>query len=716
MRISVNNQPLEVSGQRLLIEELRQAGFDVPSMCYAEGSKHQPSCMVCMVKDCKTGQMLPSCATRPYEGMEIETDSDEVLQMRRLSLELLLSDHRADCEAPCTMVCQRGIDVAGVLRLHDLGRDDQARQLLRGVSCDGCPAPCEKACRRLTIDQAVDIRALLNGLRQPTASVPGGSAVAPAVAASVPGGFAAGSSVPAPAPELWKGPGGLVPFNSRLGRFTEQEKQRMKATYTQPSRCLHCACDGRSDCKLRRLATKAGIKVSRYGVSSTLPVKEQISVGSHLVFEPAKCIRCGLCVYNTDDGFTFERRGFSMSVVPPVSGGTSAAIATRRESEKLARLCPTGALVLRLLLPLLMLLASCRSLTEGAATDNSLPDQPQLLWEHRHGVRTVAAPRAYNGMVLSCDKHGLMTGFDQLTGEELLTLRLGDDMEASFTIEDSTLYVGMIDGRIRSISLADGSDNWSFPTEGQIAAAPLLATVNGRKRLFVGSYDNYMYTLKPGDGSLVSRVPTGYYVNGAAALCQHTMLFGGCDAWLRLVDGDSGQATDSLKLDAYIPASPVVSGSQAYVADYQGNVYELTLSDGRIATHRKLRVAAADDGGMLSMPVVTDDALVLLTTDRRLLCLDRSSGSQRWQAPLGGDAGECTPLLVGNRLLVCTKSGIVTIHDVLTGEQRWQYETGEQIIAQPVVVGDRFFVQTARGTLLCFGEANSPTRAAWSDK
>ena len=97
MKIIVNNQELEVSGQRVLIDELREAGYNIPSMCYASGAKHQPSCMVCMVRNEATDQMIPSCATYPTEGMRIDTESDEVIALRRMSIELLLSDHRARC-------------------------------------------------------------------------------------------------------------------------------------------------------------------------------------------------------------------------------------------------------------------------------------------------------------------------------------------------------------------------------------------------------------------------------------------------------------------------------------------------------------------------------------------------------------------------------------------------------------------------------------------
>ena len=41
-----------------------------------------------------------------------------------------------------------------------------------------------------------------------------------------------------------------------------------------------------------------------------LPVKEKIHVKGRMWFEPAKCIRCGLCVYNSENGFTFKNRGW----------------------------------------------------------------------------------------------------------------------------------------------------------------------------------------------------------------------------------------------------------------------------------------------------------------------------------------------------------------------------------------------------------------------
>ncbi|MDR3328945.1 MAG: hypothetical protein LBS63_02405, partial [Prevotellaceae bacterium] len=128
-------------------------------------------------------------------------------------------------------------------------------------------------------------------------------------------------------------------FNATYTRFTEAEKQTQSAQLAaQPtaSGCLHCDCDEKATCKLRRYAAEHGIKSSRYGKSSPTEALKWQSAG-RLRFEQAKCIRCGLCVYNSRNGFTFQHRGFAMQVVlPPENVGNV--------TESLASLCPTGAL------------------------------------------------------------------------------------------------------------------------------------------------------------------------------------------------------------------------------------------------------------------------------------------------------------------------------------------------------------------------------------
>lgn len=321
MNIKIDDIIVEVFEGETILQVAQRIGKKIPAMCYAEGAEHQPSCMVCMVKDLGSGQMIPSCSSIPEEGMNIDTQSEEVREMRRLSLELLLSDHRADCEAPCNMVCPKKLDVEKMLYYWDHLRYEEARGVLAtvfqlpAVGCDDCKRPCEKACRRGTVDKHVEIVEIIHQLAGMT---------------DVPVKMGKMENREEDSPKQ-------KPFSSRIGRFSEKEKEWLKASVDTPSTCLHCACQAQNDCKLRQYATESGIRVSRYGVSSDLPFKVKKRVTDRLWFEPAKCIRCGLCVYNTHDGFTFKGRGFGMQVVIP---GESCGNVT----EDVVKLCPTGAL------------------------------------------------------------------------------------------------------------------------------------------------------------------------------------------------------------------------------------------------------------------------------------------------------------------------------------------------------------------------------------
>ena len=339
-------------------------------------------------------------------------------------------------------------------------------------------------------------------------------------------------------------------------------------------------------------------------------------------------------------------------------------------------------------------------------TDCALPDVPQLVWSRSVQSRTVAAPIVYDGWVYTLDRKGRLRRFSP-EGDSLLVHDFCTTVEASFVVDDSMLYVGRIDGYVNAFSIARERVLWEFETLGQISGSPNL--VDGQ--LLVGSYDGSMYTLDHHTGRKMGQFETDYYINGTAAVWKHYMMFGGCDSWVRVVDVATGKLTDSLELDTYVPASPAILDGVACACDYNGNVYEMTLDNGRIASHRRLLNLTSDltphtseEGGVVSMPTLTRTDVYVLSGDRHISCIERSSGKVRWKKMLRGMTGECSPLVAQDKVLVCTKDGHVSILDSETGTELWHYETGEPIIASPAIIADRFFVLTSRGTLLCFGE------------
>lgn len=163
VHLRIDSLELEVREGTTLLQAAGQAGINIPSMCWYEGYENHPSCMVCLVKDNKTGSLIPSCSAEVKEGMDISAGSTDVKEARRKALELLLSDHIGDCEAPCSLACPAGMNIPLMNRLIGQGKFTEALKIVKEdialpyILGYICPAPCEKACRRKQIDEAVSV-------------------------------------------------------------------------------------------------------------------------------------------------------------------------------------------------------------------------------------------------------------------------------------------------------------------------------------------------------------------------------------------------------------------------------------------------------------------------------------------------------------------------------------------------------------------------------
>lgn len=162
-RLRINQQEIDAATGMTVLEAALQAGFEIPTMCNNGEVEHFASCMVCVVKDQRNNSFLPACSTLVQAGMEVVTESEELTEARKTALELLLSEHVGDCEAPCRIACPAFMDIPEMNRLIAAGRFEEAYQkvtkdiALPGILGRICPAPCESICRRKTIDSAVSI-------------------------------------------------------------------------------------------------------------------------------------------------------------------------------------------------------------------------------------------------------------------------------------------------------------------------------------------------------------------------------------------------------------------------------------------------------------------------------------------------------------------------------------------------------------------------------
>lgn len=163
INLKINNLPILAKAGTILVDAATEAGIEIPTMCRLKGAPGFSSCMVCSVKDKQTNRIIPSCSASVEEGMDIETDSEEIHALRKAALELLLSNHTGNCEGPCTRICPAHMNIPEMIRRIAAGNHKGAVETVKKdivlPSTLGriCPAPCEKGCRRKGVDEPLGI-------------------------------------------------------------------------------------------------------------------------------------------------------------------------------------------------------------------------------------------------------------------------------------------------------------------------------------------------------------------------------------------------------------------------------------------------------------------------------------------------------------------------------------------------------------------------------
>ena len=108
--VTIDGIPVEIAGEKNLLELIRKAGIKLPTFCYHTELSIYGACRMCMVED-ERGNMEAACSTPPRAGMIIRTNTERLRKYRKMILELLLANHNRDCT-----VCENN----GKCKLQDL--------------------------------------------------------------------------------------------------------------------------------------------------------------------------------------------------------------------------------------------------------------------------------------------------------------------------------------------------------------------------------------------------------------------------------------------------------------------------------------------------------------------------------------------------------------------------------------------------------------------
>jgi predicted molibdopterin-dependent oxidoreductase YjgC len=189
--LTINGQSVEATAGMTVLEAAQAAGIYIPTLCYHPDLEPYGGCRLCIVEIEKVRGLPTACTTPATDGMVVTTESPAINEVRRMSLELILSNHPCDClechrrercgpfdiclrhvavtdrcvVCPANGSCelQKVVDYMGV---HELRVSKYARSLPIDTSnpffnidrnrCILC-ARCVRACQEITCVGAIDM-------------------------------------------------------------------------------------------------------------------------------------------------------------------------------------------------------------------------------------------------------------------------------------------------------------------------------------------------------------------------------------------------------------------------------------------------------------------------------------------------------------------------------------------------------------------------------
>ena len=172
VQLTIDNKPLVVKKGATLLEAAKSIGVHIPTLCHMKlddmNIENKPGgCRVCVVEVEGRRNLAPACCTEVAEGMVVYSHSIRAINARRTVVELILSDHPADC-----LICAKSgncelQDMAhhlGIREIHYKGeqstyREDTSPAIIRDVDkCIMCRR-CEMMCNEV---QTVGVLSAIN--------------------------------------------------------------------------------------------------------------------------------------------------------------------------------------------------------------------------------------------------------------------------------------------------------------------------------------------------------------------------------------------------------------------------------------------------------------------------------------------------------------------------------------------------------------------------
>ena len=271
----------------------------------------------------------------------------------------------------------------------------------------------------------------------------------------------------------------------------------------------------------------------------------------------------------------------------------------------------------------------------------------------------------------------------------LWTFKCEDDVRGTPTIFDGMLFVGAYDNNLYSLNAADGKFLWKYATDGGVVSRPLFYEGN----VFVGSEDRCLHVVGARSGKVSWTYPTNGPVRSSPRIAEGHIFFGSDDHYIHAVRLNTGRAAWKFETTGPVRSTPFVSADLVYAGNESGDFYAVDFRG-----EMKWRYQAKR--AITSSPVVAGQSVYFCSMDSTLYALDARHGWIVWRFRLG-KGSIVSPLVWENIVVTGAADGFLYAVETQTAKELWRFRTENQVSGSPVAYKDSVYCGSVDGTLYC---------------
>jgi outer membrane protein assembly factor BamB/tRNA A-37 threonylcarbamoyl transferase component Bud32 len=312
--------------------------------------------------------------------------------------------------------------------------------------------------------------------------------------------------------------------------------------------------------------------------------------------------------------------------------------------------------------------------------------------------RFPSAEKMKEALLTSAGKTGLLSkihaAYSPIISEknEIKTLwkfECEDEIRGSPTLHEGTLFIGAYDNNLYSLNALTGEFNWKYATDAGVVSKPAIYEGN----IYFGSEDKRLHCVSARSGKEIWTYYTKGPIRSSPFIAEGHIFIGSDDAYLHVVNTLSGRRAWSVDAGAPVRSTPITTGEYVYFGSEGGALFCVDLG-GNVKWSFKAKRA------ITSSPVHSNGIIYVGSVDSILYALDAKSGFVIWRFRMSR-ATISTPFIIDNFIFTGSVNSYIYCIDIHSAKEIWNFVTGNQVTGSPIVHKDSLYCGSVDGNMYC---------------